>query len=242
MLTLRATTFYVGYTLLTIVWGGLSVLVAWLLPYRARFAFIVGCWTRASLWWLKATCNVSWEVSGREHIPDEPCIVMCRHESTWETLFLQTLFAPQATLIKRELLWIPFFGWAYRLLQPIAIDRAKPRAALKQFIQEGRRRLEESIWVALFPEGTRMPPGQPGHFQPGGAALAAATGVPVLVTAHNAGSHWPAHNFRKRPGVIRFVIAPPIETTRKTSKEINAEASLVMGRLIADLYGIRRQD
>jgi len=233
--TLRAALFYVGYTLITIVWGSLSMLIAWLLPYRARFAFIVGCWTRASLWWFKIACGVRWEVSGAKHIPNRPCIIMCRHESTWETLFLQTLFAPQATLLKRELLWIPFFGWAYWLLQPIAIDRSRPRAALRQLIKVGTDRLEEGIWVALFPEGTRMAPGQLGTFQLGGAALAAASAAPVLVVAHNAGDHWPAHNFRKRPGLIRFHIAPPLETAGKSTKQINNEAAHIMAELMASL-------
>jgi len=233
--TLRALAFYVGYAVITVFWGALSMLVAWLLPYRARFAFIVGCWTRASLWWLKITCGVRWDILGEEHIPSTPCIVMCRHESTWETLFLQVLFAPQATLIKRELLWIPFFGWAFWLLQPIAIDRSKPRTALRQLIDKGQRRLEEGIWVALFPEGTRMPPGELGTFQPGGAFLAAATGANVLVVAHNAGSHWPAHSFRKTPGTITFAIAPAIDTANKTSKQINAEASATMEELTHSL-------
>jgi 1-acyl-sn-glycerol-3-phosphate acyltransferase len=233
--TLRALIFYAGYAVITVVWGVLSVLVAWLLPYRARFAFIVGCWTRASLWWLKITCGVTCELSGLANIPRTPCIVMCRHESAWETLFLQTLFAPQATLIKRELLWIPFWGWAYWLVRPIAINRATPRKALRQLIDAGSRRLAEGIWVTLFPEGTRMPPGQAGKFQPGGAVLAGATGAPILVVAHNAGSYWPAHSFRKRPGTIKFTVAPLIETANKTSKEINADAAAVMAELTASL-------
>ena len=232
---LRALAFYAGYAIFTFLWGALSVLIAWALPYRTRFAFIAGCWTRASLWWLKVTCGVSWVLSGQEHIPPRACIVMCRHESSWEALFLQTLFAPQATLIKRELLWIPLWGWAYCLLQPIAIDRSKPRGALRQLIDKGAHQLKEGIWVALFPEGTRLPPGQPGKFQPGGAVLASTTGTPVLVVAHNAGVYWPPHTLRKRPGAIQFIVAPPIETTDKSSREINAEAESVMVRLTASL-------
>src|SRR5690606_38978728 len=105
----------------------------------------------------RLTCGIRARVLGRENVPDRPCIVLCRHESTWETLFLQQLFAPQATLIKRELLRIPFFGWAFRTLRPIAIDRRQQRKALRTLIDEGRARLEQGIWVVLFPEGTRMP-------------------------------------------------------------------------------------
>jgi 1-acyl-sn-glycerol-3-phosphate acyltransferase len=224
-LSIRATLFYVGYALLTIVWGSLGALIGWLLPYRARFLFIVGCWTRLCLWWLRVTCGIRHEVHGLENLPDRPCIVLCRHESTWETLFLQTAFAPQATLIKRELLWIPFFGWAFRTLRPIAIDRRDGRRALRQLIQEGRDRLNEGVWVVLFPEGTRLPAGQQGRFQPGGAALASATEAPVVIVAHNAGSFWPAHAFLKYPGTIHAIVSEPIETSGLSTKDIQRLAT-----------------
>jgi len=228
----RAAIFYLGYSIATIVWGGLSVLVAWVLPFRTRFAFIIGCWTRFSLWWLKLTCGIECRVHGRERIPPEPCIVMCRHESTWETLFLQTLFAPQATLIKRELLWIPFFGWAFALLKPIAIDRGNPRRALRKLIHDGVERLEDRIWVVLFPEGTRMPPNELGRFQVGGAALAGAAGKPILVIAHDAGRYWPAHRYLKRPGVINLIISEPIDPAGKDSKTLTEESRTTMQSLL----------
>lgn len=222
MLSLRAVLFYTGYTLATMIWGSIAVLVGWLLPYRRRFRFVIGYWTGFCLFWLRLTCGIRHRIHGLEHIPERPCIVLCRHESTWETLFLQQLFSPQATLIKRELLHIPFFGWAFRLLRPIAIDRKRQRQALRTLIDEGTRRLADGIWVVLFPEGTRMPPGESGRFQPGGAALAAATGAPILVVMHNAGSFWPAHAFRKRPGEITVSIGAPIATEGRSSKEIQA--------------------
>ena len=173
MMALRSVLFYLGYSILTLVWGSLSVLVGWVLPHRARFFFIIGIWTRLCLWWLRVTCGIRHQVTGRENIPDEPCVVLVRHESTWETLFLQTLLAPQATIIKRELVWIPFFGWAFALNRPIAIDRSNPRGALRRLIRVGKTRLEEGVWVVLFPEGTRMPAGEIGKFQVGGGTLAA---------------------------------------------------------------------
>ena len=136
----RAVAFYVGYSTFTIGWGAASILFAWLLPYQKRFHFIVGTWSKFSLFWLKLTCGVSHQIIGAEHIPERACIVLVRHESTWETAFLQTLFAPQATLLKRELLWIPFFGWAFALLKPIAINRGNPRGALKKLIAE--------VWIS----------------------------------------------------------------------------------------------
>lgn len=235
MLRLRAALFYTGYTVATIVWGTLGVLFGWLLPYRLRFKAIVGCWTWFCLAWVRITCGIRHRIIGLEHLPVQPCIVMCRHESTWETLFLQQLFTPQATLIKKELLRIPFFGWAFRTLRPIAIDRRQQRRALRTLISEGQQRLDDGIWVVLFPEGTRMPPGKLGRFQPGGAALAAATGADVLVVAHNAGSFWPAHQFRKQPGEITMIISRPLATAGRSSKEIQAAVSREFESLMAQL-------
>ena len=217
----RAIAFYVGYSLATMVWGSLSVLIAWTLPYRARFRFVIVWWTRFVLFWLRLCCGITHRIEGRENIPRTPCIVFVKHESTWETLFIQSLFAPQATLVKRELLHIPFFGWAFRLLKPIAINRNDPRSALRTLIRTGRARLDAGIWVVLFPEGTRVPLGTTGEFQLGGAALAEATGAPLLVVAHNAGTFWPAHRLLKHPGVIEVKISEPIPTVGKKSREIN---------------------
>ena len=232
---IRAFVFYFAYVLTVGIWGAVVLLVGWALPYRLRFWFGVGLWSRFALWWLGFTCRVSGKVTGIENIPRRPCIVFSRHESSWETLFLQSLFKPQATLIKRELLRIPLFGWSYAMMKPIAIDRGSPRSALKKLIALGRERLDEGIWVVLFPEGTRMLPGQLRDFQAGGAALAAASGAPVVVVAHNAGTCWPAHRLRKNPGVVEMRIAPPISTAGKTAKQINREAYEVMTGLLAEL-------
>jgi len=232
---LRSALFYLGYALATILWGSLGALIGWLIPYRTRFQFIIGCWTRFCLWWLKVTCGIDYRVRGLETLPSQPCIVLSRHESTWETLFLQTVFAPQATLIKRELLWIPFFGWAFRTLRPIAIDRRDGRKALRQLVQEGRDRLEQGIWVVLFPEGTRLQAGERGKFQAGGAALAAASGSPVVLVAHNAGSFWPARAFRKFSGTIDAVVSAPIDTTGLSSKDIQRLATERLDAMMAEL-------
>ena len=232
---LRACLFYAGYAATTILWASVSLVVGWALPPRPRFQFVIGVWTRAVLLWLRLTCGVTVEVAGKGNIPTRPCIVLAHHESTWETLFLQTLFHPQATLIKRELLWIPFFGWAFALAKPIAIDRRSPRTALGKLVKTGCSRLAEGFWVLLFPEGTRMPPGQVGPFQPGGAILAAAAGAEVVIVAHNAGQCWPAHRLSKRPGVIQVRISPPIATAGRTSRQINDQARTTMAELMADL-------
>jgi 1-acyl-sn-glycerol-3-phosphate acyltransferase len=237
MMALRSVLFYLGYSILTLVWGSLSVLVGWVLPHRARFFFIIGIWTRLCLWWLRVTCGIRHQVTGRENIPDEPCVVLVRHESTWETLFLQTLLAPQATIIKRELLWIPFFGWAFALNRPIAIDRSNPRGALRRLIRVGKTRLEERVWVVLFPEGTRMPAGEIGKFQVGGGTLAADADVPILIVAHNAGTCWPAHELKKRPGTIQVRIAPVIRPNGRDGKTLTDEARA----LLAETMGALRE-
>lgn len=232
---LRALAFYAGYVVTTIVWGSLSVAVAWVFPYRFRFHLVIGAWTRMVLLWLRVCCGIRVEVHGRENIPDEACVVFVKHESTWETLFIQTLFAPQATIVKKELLHIPFFGWAFRLLRPIAIDRDNPRGALRTLITEGKARLDQNIWVVLFPEGTRVPLRESRSFQIGGAALAESSARPVLVVAHNSGEFWPPHRLAKRPGTIRVIVSKPIPTASKRRKEINALAESEMTSAMAIL-------
>ena len=233
--SIRALAFYAGYIVITIIWGSLSVLIAWIFPFRFRFHLVIGCWTRMVLFWLRVCCGIRVRVEGREHIPKESCIVFVKHESTWETLFIQTLFAPQATIVKKELLHIPFFGWAFRLLRPIAIDRADPRGALRTLINEGNARLDQGIWVVLFPEGTRVPLGESRNFQIGGAALAESTARPVLIVAHNSGEFWPPHRLAKRSGTIRVIVSPPLVTLDMKRKEINALAEAKMASRMAVL-------
>jgi 1-acyl-sn-glycerol-3-phosphate acyltransferase len=232
---LRALVFYAGYSALTIVWGSLSVLIAWAFPYRFRFQFVIGAWTRMVLAWLRVCCGIRVHVEGLANIPTEACIVFVKHESTWETLFVQTLFAPQATIVKRELLNIPFFGWAFRLLRPIAIDRSDPRRALRTLIREGNERLNENIWVVLFPEGTRVAPGATRDFQIGGAALAESSARRVLVVAHNSGDYWPAHSLRKRAGTITVKVCQPLDTHGLGRKEINRLAETTMSSAMSEI-------
>ena len=221
MIALRSFLFYCGYIPVTVVWGALSVLIGWSLPFRHRYYFIVVCWTKLSLWWLRVTCKINHVIVGKEHLRHGPCVLLVKHQSTWETLFIQTLVSPQTTLIKKELLWIPFFGWAFALLRPIAIDRNRPLDALRQLIDRGSARLDEGIWVTLFPEGTRLAAGMKAPLQRGGAALASASGKPVIVVAHNAGHCWPAHSFKKHAGTIQVRISSPIASDDKKPRDIN---------------------
>ncbi len=230
---IRSALFYTGYVVVTVLWGTLSLLGAAFMSYETRFDFIVRRWTGFVIWWLKVTCGITTNIEGE--LPDRPCVVFVKHSSTWETLFVQQLFKPQATLIKRELLNIPFFGWAFRTLRPIAIDRSDPRKSLRDLIRQGTDRLANNIWVVLFPEGTRAPLGEERSFQPGGAALARAAKSPVLVVAHNAALFWPAHQFKKNGGTITLRLSPLIATEAKSSREINAEAQAWLAQNMREL-------
>lgn len=209
------------------------------LPPIMRYRFTCQ-WARSQIWLLGALCGLRYRVEGREHLPrDTTAIVLAKHQSTWETLALQQIVPPQVWVLKRELLWLPFFGWGLAVLQPIAINRGAGRKAVQQIIDQGRQRLDTGRWVVVFPEGTRVAAGQQRRFGIGGAALAAATGHPVVPIAHNAGHYWPRRGFLKRPGTIRVVIGPVIDSRGKSAEEINRLAETwmreTMTRLEADV-------
>src|SRR3569833_2900547 len=165
-------------------------------------------------------------VEGREHLPAGAAIVLAKHQSAFETLAFQRIFPPQVWLLKRELLWVPFFGWGLAKQKPIAGDRKATRKALQQLLTIGGARLEHGRWVVIFPEGTRTAPGKKGRYAPGGAMLAARSGYPVVPVAHNAGEFWPRRGFIKRPGTIRIVIGPVIDSRGRSAQEINALAEV----------------
>lgn len=222
MLFVRSLLFALGMWSSTLVISLLGLLT-FPLPFAARYRFI-SQWARFNIWWLAKTCRLTYRVEGSENIPPHNAVILCKHQSTWETLALQLVFPPQIWLLKRELLWVPFFGWGLAMLEPIAIDRKAGRQAMRQLLNQGKQRLEDGRWVVIYPEGTRMAPGQKGNYAPGGAMLAAHCGYPVVPVAHNAGYYWPRRGFIKRPGVIRLVIGPVIDSQGKSASALNAEA------------------
>jgi 1-acyl-sn-glycerol-3-phosphate acyltransferase len=199
------------------------VLVFFAAPFRWRYA-IIGQFARFNMAVLRHVCKLDYVVEGREHIQDRPAIIFSKHQSTWETMAVQRIFPPLTFVIKRELLWLPFFGWGLSRMDPIAIDRKAGRNAINQVVAQGIERLKRGLWVVIFPEGTRVRPGTKGRYKIGGAVLAAESGYPVVPVAHNAGHFWPKGQFLKRPGTIRMVIGPPIETEGKSAEQILAEA------------------
>ncbi|MFZ0256704.1 MAG: lysophospholipid acyltransferase family protein [Gammaproteobacteria bacterium] len=218
-LILRSSLFTVGLMLSTVIYAPLTLLT-FPLGYVKRYRF-VSQWSRFNLWWLGVTCRLRHEVEGLENIPDKPAVVLVKHQSAWETLALQRLFVPQVWVIKRELLWIPFFGWGLAMLRPIAIDRRAAHRAVKQVVEQGRHRLASGCSIIIFPEGTRVAPGERKPYLPGGALLAKRSGYPIVPIAHNAGEFWPRHGFIKRPGIISLVIGPPIDAAGRDTAEVN---------------------
>lgn len=189
------------------------------LPFATRYR-LISAWARFQLIMLKHLCRLDYRVEGREHLPGGAAIILAKHQSAWETIAFQEIFPPQTWVLKRELLWIPLFGWALALLRPIAIDRGAGRRAIEQVIEQGRERLQSGIWVVVFPEGTRVAPGTRKRYAMGGAVLAAETDYPVVPVAHNAGSFWLRRGFLKRSGTVRVVIGPVIDSRGKTAEEI----------------------
>jgi len=192
-------------------------------PLEKRFA-LTRAWSTLAIWWLRVTCNLRYEVTGQENIPEQPGIVFSKHQSTWETLTLNFWFTPQSWVIKQELLWAPIFGWGAYMMDPIALNRGAGKKAIKQLVEKGRERLEKGRWIIVFPEGTRIAPGKTGRYKIGGAVLAERTGYAVTPVAHNAGEYWPRRKFIKRPGVIQVRIGPPIDTKNKSAQQIMSEA------------------
>ena len=173
------------------------------------------------IWLLGLVCNLKFEIKGQENIPQGAAIIFSKHQSAWETLALQQIFPPQVWVVKRELFWVPFFGWALMALGSVGINRKAGRVAIRQIVDQGIRRLKQGRWIVIFPEGTRVAPGVRKRYGIGGAVLAEESGYPVVPVAHNAGEYWPRRGLLKKPGTIKVVIGEPIETKGRSAEEIN---------------------
>jgi 1-acyl-sn-glycerol-3-phosphate acyltransferase len=183
------------------------------LPRHARYRIISG-WSRLVVYLARFLCGIRWRVLGRENLPPGPAVILANHQSAWETLAFQLIFPDQVLVLKRELLWLPFFGWGLALMSPIAIDRRRGPRALRAMARRGRERIEQGFWIVVFPEGTRVMPGERRDYQVGGAWLAAQCGVPIVPVAHDAGKLWRRNAFLKRPGTVTVRIGPAIDATK----------------------------
>jgi len=221
--TLRAIIFYIVYAASVVVHSTLMLCVAAFMPYPKRYRLLM-LWNRFAVQWVRVACGVRFSVDGIDNLPAHPVIVISNHQSAWETVYLPTRFPQLCTLLKRELLRIPFFGWGLALMRPIAIDRDNPREALKQMMSKATRRLEDGCSVLIFPEGTRVLPGTKLRFARGAGQLAANTGAQFVCVAHNAGKYWPIKQLAKKPGTIRVAISPPFDSTGLSAAAITSLA------------------
>jgi 1-acyl-sn-glycerol-3-phosphate acyltransferase len=208
---------------LTGIFIGFLTVFTFPFPVDKRFRF-ARSWAVLNLWLLRHICKLSYSVEGRENIPDQGVVVLCKHQSTWETMALQIILPSVRWVLKRELLRVPFFGWGLAMMNPIAIDRSAGHRAVAQLVEQGKPMLDDGYWVVVFPEGTRTHPGKKRRYKLGGSILAVETEHPVVPIAHNAGEFWPRHSFLKWPGSITLRIGPVIETSGKTAEQVNVQA------------------
>src|SRR5882724_3314401 len=193
------------------------------LPFRRRFV-LARVWAAVLLRALKWSCRLDYRIEGTENLPEGNHIALWKHSSSWETIAMAIVFPRQVWVLKRELLWVPVVGWGIRQLHAIAIDRKSGHSAVAQVIEQGKQRLAEGDWIIIFPEGTRMPPGQTRRYGASGALLATETGKLIVPVAHNAGAYWPRRGLLKKPGTIRLVVGPPVAASGRDAREINQEA------------------
>jgi 1-acyl-sn-glycerol-3-phosphate acyltransferase len=223
---LRSALHMLWMTLTVIPWA-LCVLLASLFMSSTRIYWLCAGWLKCVMWGLKVICGVHWRVHGLENLPQgdkEGAILLCKHQSTMETFLLPCIMPhPLAYVFKRELLYVPFFGWAMARTDMIHIDRSKRAEAFNKVVAQGKRVMAQGVWVIMFPEGTRIPRGQKGTYKTGGTRLACETGRPVVPIAVNCAIHWPRKAFVKTPGVIDVVIGPQISSIGRQPEELMQE-------------------
>ena len=218
MLLLRSLLYFVG-SIISLVLITLCGLLFVFSGYSTRQK-IFSQWAIFCIWWLKITLNITTNIIGKENVKKSPCIIISNHQSTWETLAFQTIFPAHTWVLKRELLWLPIFGWSLALLKPIIINRGDKLKAIKKVIKQGADRLDKGISIVIFPEGTRQPYKHIGEYQNGGSAIAKKSGYEIVPVYHNAGNLWPKGGFIKKPGVITVVIGEAISDSDLTSSKL----------------------
>jgi 1-acyl-sn-glycerol-3-phosphate acyltransferase len=214
-LFLRSLLFAVVTLVATVVWSFVCFLAA-PLPYDQRF-WVTSRWNVFVVWCARVICGIRYRIKGAENLPDAPVVLLSKHQSAWETIFLlPNMPRPLVFVFKKEILYIPFFGWGMALLRMIPIDRSKGKRAFAHVVEHGKRRLADGQWIIMFPEGTRIPVGQSGQYKSGGTRLAIKTGALVVPIALNSGECWPKQSFIKRPGLVTVSIGPPISPQGQT--------------------------
>ncbi len=239
MLALRSVLFLLFQAVTVVPYGILCLLMA-PLPLHVRYKVTTG-WPRIVLWAARAICGIRWQVKGWDNLPNGPAVLLSKHQSTWETFFYVSYMPKELCFVfKRELLWVPFFGWGIGLLKMIHIDRSQGRDAFESVVQQGQRKLDEGRWIIMFPEGTRIPRGRQGKYKSGGSRLAIRTAAPVIPMAVNSAACWPKRPWIKRPGLITVSIGPPIDSDGLSPDQLNTEVErwieAEMRRIDPDAY------
>ncbi len=211
--------FFIISSLVLIVIAFLELMV-FFMPVKVRY-MVASRWAIINIWLLKVIVGLDYKIIGLENIPKQPCVILSNHQSTWETFIFQLILGQQTWVLKKQLLYIPFFGWGIALIKPIIIDRSDKLSAIKKVIKQGKDRLSKGIWVIIFPEGTRKT--SIGNYQNGGAMIAKSANAMILPAYHNSGNFWRKGQFIKKKGTINLVIGKPIATYDKNAKELTKE-------------------
>jgi len=235
MIILRSSIYFV-MMVITIIFFGLAMSTVGLLLSLSARDWLSKTWGNTNLWLMRVILGLKYRISGAENLPKNAAIIMSKHQSSWETIALKGLLGKeQSWVLKRELMWIPIFGWALASIPTIAINRSAGRQALKQIIQQGTKLLNDNRIVVVFPEGTRTAPGQKRKYGIGAAMLAEKSGFPVVPIAHNAGVFWRRRGLKKHPGTIDVVVGKPIETKNIKAGEINRIVEEWIEKQVAEL-------
>ena len=220
---IRALVLYI-FNFLVATMTVLSIIVVYPLSKQKIPFKLAQYWGAISAFQGRLFCGMRYDITGRENIPDEPVVFMVKHQSAWETTALTGILPPSCFVVKASLLKIPVYGWGIRALRYIPINREANIKAFKQVLKDGKERISRGLSIIIFPEGTRIAPGEHPQFLKSGASLAKSAGCKVVPIALNSGSCWKRNAFIKQSGLIRVVIGQPIKTKGRSADEINNEA------------------
>jgi 1-acyl-sn-glycerol-3-phosphate acyltransferase len=202
---LRVIIFYLAIAATTISLFPILLVIHTLnLSYDYRY-FMAKLYSQIFIWFGKIICGLRYQVLGLEKLPKGPAVFMANHQSFWENMFLQLIVPKHSWVIKKELLNIPVFGWGLKMVNPIAVDR-KDNMSVNQIVKGGVEKLQQGLWLVIFPESTRLRPHEHRKFKPSGIKLAMEAKVPVVLMAHNAGLYWPKNIWIQKPGLITVEI------------------------------------
>jgi 1-acyl-sn-glycerol-3-phosphate acyltransferase len=239
---IRTVLFYLASVPFTLFWATFFGIFSFFIPYPLRYYIVVGGWARVIHFLTITVLGINVQVHGRENIPNRPCVIISNHQSAWETYYLQLLFKPQSQVAKDSLLKIPFFGWTFALMKPIAINRSNKRQAVTQVLEQGVERIADGCSVLIFPEGTRSTPGYPLPFRKGGAVLAKKAGCPIVPITHNSGDYWLNKAFGKRSGTVNIYIHPAIHTQNLSAEELITQAEQVIVKKLAEMQPAQKKE